>query len=517
MLAEGADSPRFVTVADGDTLEEIARLTGCSERAIRKKNTLEDKHFRPGKRLQMPRDCRGVLFDSNPHYYTTQAGDTLAEVAVAHGCRARTLRGANDIEGVAPLEVGTALRLPGACRGGSTPASEVRRRRRDAYSMHFERALSVHRVTAKETLESLAAKRGCDPLHITRANLLPPRTKLSPGQEIILPYCLFRKDLTRSDARYDSSVLAHMMAARGFRPPRDFRALVIELTFDEKNLAVIEERRFDYGGQSSDARRWNPGSTVKIFSAVGALQRIRALGFSPDDSVTFFGRRRRPRWTTRELVEAALIESDNFAHNRLMQLAGSDHMNGTLLTEKNGLPETEIPQAFAQKDWKRRGERVWLHYSPRIVLGDGEHEHEIPWTKGTVRKKTCFGSACTSLRELGEIMRRLMLQEVLPEGEGLGLSAPDLVLLRDALGAERIRGGQVAKTFRGRAKRSSMRIFNKPGYTRRWYSDNLFISDPERRRGWVVVMTAPGGRYALNQASEVLTHLLYSGDLRAVP
>ena len=345
-------------------------------------------------------------------------------------------------------------------------------------------------------------------------NELETSVALSPGQLLTLPKC----PEARADGPeklIDSERLAEVMKEREFHASRTFRAFVIEMTLDEKNTKVIEERRFDYGGRSHEIHSWNPASTVKIFPVIAALQRARMHDFSTRARVAFMNERYDLETTLHDLVVNTLVDSNNMSYNRLVQLAGYDFLNGHFLPN-NGLHHSAVRKAYDYPQWIERGESRSLRYSPPIQLEEGGRSATLSALNGRAQTP-CRGSACTSLQDLGETMRRLMMQEYLPENETFALHPEDLSLVRRAMSHERRRGNQVATIFRALIKGDRVKIYNKPGYSQRWFSDNVFVFDPDNHRAWVVVMTAKRGRRGRSHAARILGRVLRDDDLKAAP
>ena len=124
----------------------------------------------------------------------------------------------------------------------------------------------------------------------------------------------------------------------------------------------------------------------------------------------------------------------------------------------------------------------------------------------------CSQGSCTTPADLGETMRRVILYEVLPVGERLGLHAEDVVFLRDILASVRERGMEVVEGLRPSFS-GDTGFFHKAGYAGEWFSDNVYIDDPALDRTWVVVLAGNPGRACLDQAAKLVGELLAAGHL----
>jgi hypothetical protein len=124
----------------------------------------------------------------------------------------------------------------------------------------------------------------------------------------------------------------------------------------------------------------------------------------------------------------------------------------------------------------------------------------------------CHQGACTSPAALGETLRRVMLQEILPAEQGFGLVADDLQFLRKLLASERPRGMEVVEHLRPSFSGSTV-FSHKAGFAEDWFSDNVYIDDPELDRAWVVVLAGNPGRSCLDDAATIVGELLAQGKL----
>lgn len=136
-----------------------------------------------------------------------------------------------------------------------------------------------------------------------------------------------RKDCAWDDREIDQTKLPALLKAQGFSAPASFRALVVEIelaaeTVGKKKTRIIKTlRTFSWDDKADDVGGWNPASTVKLFSAAGALELLRQQGYFRGAEVTFHYASGDKTFTFKELLWLALYKSDNIAHDRLMQIA----------------------------------------------------------------------------------------------------------------------------------------------------------------------------------------------------
>jgi hypothetical protein len=313
-------------------------------------------------------------------------------------------------------------------------------------------------------------------------------------------------------AAIDHELLPERLLAAGFEPPSGgFLAYVVELDLDETRTRVVAERRYDWRGTATEVGDWNAASTVKLYAAVAALLRIRALGFEPQASVTFDGDDEDPRFTLTELVQAAVGPSDNLAYNYLAVFAGFDYLQESFFVPAHGFAGTTLRVAYASGPWERLGFSKFLRDSPPIAIEQDGRTRELPATSGRAAVH-CSRAVCTTPVELAEVLLRVVLQERLPVERSFGLPPEDLELLRGLLRSVRERGQEVVDRLAPSFGAETV-LYHKAGFSKDWYTDNVLIDDPSRPRVWVVVLAGYPGRAVLHDAAVAVGSLLAAGGL----
>jgi LysM repeat protein len=513
------------TVKSGDTLGGIAIKVGCRSSAdLKRANNLKSDALKIGQLLKVPTTCSSASASgsaktstgggasgasdsapSAPVPYRVKGGDTLGGIAAKYGCDSSAdLRRANGLKSDA-LSIGQTLDVS-VCQDAPSSGAGVR-----------------HTVKSGEVISKIAAKYGCTSEEIKEANRLKD-DNLKIGQILKIPGCSPASSATistssgptiASKAKVNTTVLPALMAKHGFKPPAHFKAFVIEVNFDKTRTKITSERYFDYNGTSDDVTGWNPASTVKIFAVIAAMQRVRELGFSHKAKVTFHTARGDKHFDLEELIRLTLINSNNLTYNRMVQLASHDRLNGKFLVNSNGFRSSAITGAYQVGDWTAQGESKSLKTSPSITLSEHSKSHTLGAHTGKV-SPACGGSACTSPRDLGEAMRRLMLQEQLPAAQTFRLHDEDLKFIRQSMRAERSRGNEVVDAFADVFDNERVLFYSKPGFAGNWFSDNVYIFDPRVNQAWIVVLAGAPGRSALNDASKVVAQVIANGELRRV-
>lgn len=502
--------PFAYTVVGGDTLWSIADRNTCAIPEIQAANGLEDDRIFAGQTLIIP-PCTGTP-PSTPTAprvagepiaggttYTIQAGDYLELIAANAGCSVAEIQAANGMVDDA-IFADAVLIIP-EC-DGTTPVP-----RQDATPGTF------YVVAAGDSLGAIAERTGCSISELMANNPLPNANSIRAGERLTIPTGCTGRPVRYTTVSFDvdERTLPRLMEARGFRPPRQFKALVVEITFNAARTEVVGERRFDWRGTSDDDDGWNPASSVKLFAGIAAAQYANELGFGASAQLTFHGSRGDRSRSLRELIEAALGPSDNIAYNELVQFVGFDRLNGQFLSAENGLRRTALRRAYEATRWMQMGESSSFTATPAVTIREGSRSHRLPERRGTV-STDCGNAACTSLLDLTEAMRRLMLQEQLPTNQHFGLPTPLLRAVRVPLRSERRRGDEVVDQLRAAFSRE-VTCYHKAGFSQDWFSDVVYLSDGVSRRAYIVALAGYPGRNSLTDASRIIGQILATNEL----
>lgn len=307
----------------------------------------------------------------------------------------------------------------------------------------------------------------------------------------------------------DHETLPRLLNERGFVPPEGFKALVVRV--DRADDGTLTEHAFDWEGTSRDRDDWWPASSVKLYAAVAALERLHALGFPMETWVTFHYREGDVTRRMDDILRHALELSSNSSFDELVELVGFDELNTEFFVPDNGFEDTVFLRAYSGRHRDPSTHNGLNRVSPAITLRRGSHVRELPARRGHGTYACPDQGNCTTPRELAEVMRRIMLHELLPESERYDITATELVVLRDALA--RARNHDIADVFQASFGEIPVRIFHKPGFAMRWVSDVLFLHRTDTNERYVVVIAAQPDRRALDDAARLIGTLLASGAL----
>lgn len=314
----------------------------------------------------------------------------------------------------------------------------------------------------------------------------------------------------------DRTTLPALLAEAGFEPPRGFKALVVRVL---RGPDGPEYAFYDFFGTSLDRDDWWPASTVKVFAAVAALERLRDWGFTPRATVTFHYANGEVQRPVEDLVRQAITPSDNAAFDMLVEVVGGDEMNAWL--GKRGFRDTVLLRGYSRRYVDPASKHGILRFSAPITIREpGHRPRHLPARQGRIREGCRDLGNCTTLWDLSDCLRRVMLHDGLSEPERFDLGPEEVGLLRSALAGPRERGLGVVNGLRAAFAPREVTCFHKPGFALDWFSDHVFLAvgDPACPEAeWIVAMAAHGGRSALDEAARVVGRVLVSGRLGQAP
>ena len=314
----------------------------------------------------------------------------------------------------------------------------------------------------------------------------------------------------------DTHLIAGLLAARKFVVPERFKALVIRID----PVSGSEASRFypfSYKDTYLHRENWWPASTVKLFAAIAALEKSRRLGIEPGAKLTFdYTTEVSPEPVTKPLnylVRRALIQSNNQAFDQLVEWVGFHTLNDRFLTAGNGLAQTTLLRAYTRRHMYPELNRGSNRLSPPITVAAKGRVMKLPSERGDGAYNCPNQGNCTTLWDLAEALRRVMLHESLPAAERFALGADELRLLRKALGTRRSRGNPVVDALRNAFGDRIVGLYHKPGYAGKWMSDVVFVDLGPAQAGWLVALANDPGRSSLDEGASHVAALMASGAL----
>lgn len=304
----------------------------------------------------------------------------------------------------------------------------------------------------------------------------------------------------------------------GFTPPENLKAVVLRGHENHPHFDFIP-----YAQTAQERETWWPASTVKYLAATAALEAAERRGLSLDVSLEFFDEKLPPNWTPhdarqkttlKELIQLALIPSDNVAFDRLIHWVGFDELYAQFLNSNRGFDATTLMRGYSGLYKTPDGAHGTLRTSPAWIAKDQGITLMSEKKLGTFQPKTCGFSSegnCTTVFELAVSFLKLMRPQNFKTNP-YALSADSYHFLQETLKAPRPRGMQIVNGIRQGLSRSGIDstslaqwVFaHKPGFAADWMSDVVYVENTLTQEWWVVSLAAFPGREALTQTAETL-------------
>jgi hypothetical protein len=298
----------------------------------------------------------------------------------------------------------------------------------------------------------------------------------------------------------DRSALGAAFSKAGYTPPAGTFLLAARV------LPGLSQPAFQYlslgdSGFAYSAGAYWPASTVKLMAAVGALWTLGSYQLSGAASVSFADDDGSYSGTVKSLYDKAIVDSDNVAYNRLMEIAGFDEINDTYLVEVQGLP-----QIVLQRRYTKPFPASDLRTSPPISYSEGGKTGTIPQRIGTGQHPTCPNEGnCITLFELLDVMRRVALHAELPAVDHLPAATADLSGLNAAL----LKAPTFFEPGASQALGHAVQVTNKSGQV--WDNDRLdhgLIVDTVTGERFLIAWSMPYNTTTEAEASELTRQTL---------
>jgi hypothetical protein len=212
--------------------------------------------------------------------------------------------------------------------------------------------------------------------------------------------------------------LSALLAANGYQLPDGASVYAVELPATGGPSG--DHVTYQAGG-GADASDFWPASSIKVVVAVGALEYLGTMGLTGAATVSTDD-----GWssTVQGLYDAAIRDRSNEAYDELVQVAGLDWLNTVFLTGRNGFSHTVVQRSYSGID---------VTASPAMTLTEGDRSVSVPPRSSTASYDCPDDGNCSTLLELADTVRRVVLDGELPTGERFGIAATDVAGLTSAL------------------------------------------------------------------------------------
>ena len=189
-----------------------------------------------------------------------------------------------------------------------------------------------------------------------------------------------------------------------------------------------------------DATDFWPASTIKLYPAIAALERLHAMGLPLETTLTFERRDGTGPWVLDcarampEMLSEVWRRSSNEDYTLLLRFTGLDYLNGGFLTPDRGFTRSSLMRGY----WSARPYTYKAAERQRITLRaqDGRVDFvEHLWNGRSYsqeRGATIIDSRTgnmSSTRDLADCLRRLVFHDLIPPAERFRLSPEMLTFL----------------------------------------------------------------------------------------
>lgn len=282
----------------------------------------------------------------------------------------------------------------------------------------------------------------------------------------------------------------------------------VGLVVDKYDFDTGTKTRYFWESEDIDDSidNWYPASTVKYLAAAGALTRLTELGLnSKDVNVTFYykngGNTKVVPFV--EILDKAIIQSDNTAYNQLVQIAGHERLHDTILSDY----DVHLSRPYLKDAWEAlTGSREFDAPSIRLQDSSGNSADIEPSTHQAPR--ACPSrSSCARLSAFTDSIYDLVLGGKFDEA----LGADNLAELRRVLSSPKPRGETFMHAILGQITNEQFDVFHKAGFAIDYYSDSILLVDPLVRKAYAISAWGYPGRDSLTELGKAVGRIINEG------
>lgn len=286
--------------------------------------------------------------------------------------------------------------------------------------------------------------------------------------------CHFEKrrlhGFAKASAVADRTSLQQMFEKQHYQPPQGTHLMATRVIRGVQQPAFLYYSLGNTGFVHSRGHFW-PASAVKVWAAVGALMTLHARGLDLRTELMFsdvYG-------NFRGNVVRLFYPLHNKHYDQMMRLAGLDEINEPRRRMRYGLPNLVLLCPYA------KGANI--KDSPEILYRRGKRRGVIPARHARrLRYPGCPPQYnCTTLFELQDVLRRIVLHDELPASVRFPVPSADMLALRKAL-RKRVGKHKLWQAVKHTLDEHRTLVYGKSGSSRGASQlDNLFFDAPQGR------------------------------------
>jgi peptidoglycan/xylan/chitin deacetylase (PgdA/CDA1 family) len=293
-----------------------------------------------------------------------------------------------------------------------------------------------------------------------------------------------------------------------------YQLIYTEIHRDAENKVRLSNRYL----RVNDAQYFNPASMVKLPTALFALEKMEELHAFGVNPLTLLKTDTSAAESFYDLIRQAMIVSDNVAYNKLFQFVGQEALNTRL--QEMGYTGSRITRRFIPLtpeqhrltepvkllssdgrllvDIPARRSRFEFDFSEKILVGNAHYN----WSDSLIHEPFDFTTHNRMpLRDLQQILQSLIFPKTVPLKQRFRISENSRRLMLDAISTLPFESQRpvfdtteffdsYTKFFLYRdGKRkipSSIRIYNKTGWSYGFLIDAAYIVDQEKNREFML-------------------------------
>jgi len=281
---------------------------------------------------------------------------------------------------------------------------------------------------------------------------------------------------------------------------------LLKLVMDKYDFDAKTKTRYFWNSEEVDDSidDWYPASTVKYLAAAGALERLSKLGFNSEDTTVTFHYKNGKNPTVvpfTDILNKAIVNSDNTKYNQLVQVAGHQRLHDTILADY----DLHLSRPYVKDAWQKlTGSREFD--SPQITLQDTSGKSVILEADSHQAPRACPSrSSCARLSSFTDSIYDLVL------GGRFDISDSNRSELLRVLSAKKPRGDTFLDAILSQISNEAFDVYHKAGFAINYYSDSILLVSPSGKKAYAISAVGFKGRDSLTDLGKAIGQLINDG------
>lgn len=283
---------------------------------------------------------------------------------------------------------------------------------------------------------------------------------------------------------------------------------LLKLVIDKYDFNAGTKTRYFWNSEEVDDSidDWYPASTVKYLAAAGALERLSELGFNSEDTTVTLHYKNGTNTKVlpfTDILNKAIINSDNTAYNQLVQITGHRRLHGTILADY----DLHLSRPYVKDTWQAlTGSREFD--SPQITLQDTSGKSVTLEADSHQAPRACPSrSSCARLSSFTDSIYDLVL------GGRFDISDSNRSELLRVLSAKKPRGDTFLDAILSQISNETFDVYHKAGFAIDYYSDSILLVSPSNKKAYAISAAGFKGRDSLTDLGMAIGQLINEGAI----